>query len=166
MQCPFCQARDARVVDSRETEGGVAIRRRRECTECGKRFTTYERPETAVKLRVIKKDGSRVPYDRGKILGGLQKACYKRPVSEDQLERLVDKLEEELFKTFDREVPSNFIGAQVVKALQTIDAVAYVRFASVYREFRDAGEFIDEAREVMERQGLDEPGQKQLFDDT
>jgi len=164
MQCPFCKVNNARVIDSRETDGGAVIRRRRQCQECGKRFTTYEKAEAAVRLMVVKKDGSRVPYDRSRILVGLQKACYKRPVSEKQLESLVDKLEEQLFSEFDREVPSRFIGQRAAEGLRTLDEVAYVRFASVYREFRDVGEFIDEARQVMERHGKDQPGQKRLFD--
>lgn len=164
MQCPFCKAVDARVVDSRETEAGATIRRRRQCAGCGRRFTTYERPETAVKLMIVKKDGSRVPYDRDKVLAGLEKACYKRPVSEEQLEQLVNRLEETIFNRFDREVPSAFIGAEAARGLRGIDDVAYVRFASVYREFRDVGEFIEEARDVMSRPTVDDPDQKRLFD--
>jgi transcriptional repressor NrdR len=164
MQCIYCKANDSRVIDSRVTDGGAAIRRRRECVTCRKRFTTYEKPEMAVRLMVVKKDGSRVPYDRSKIVTGLQKACYKRPVSEDQLEHLVDRVEEQVFTTFDREVPSQFIGQKTAEELQRLDDVAYVRFASVYREFRDVGEFIDEAREIMERQAKEHPDQKQLFE--
>ena len=164
MQCPFCKAKDARVVDSRETDGGVRIRRRRRCTQCDKRFTTYEQADTARKLMVVKKDDSRVPYERSKILAGLEKACYKRPVSEDQLEKLVDDLEEQIFSQFYREAPSQFIGEQAAQRLRRIDEVAYVRFASVYREFRDVGEFIDEARNVMSQQALDNPDQKRLFE--
>lgn len=164
MQCPFCKAKDARVVDSRETDGGVAIRRRRECTHCHKRFTSYERAQTFVRATVVKKDGSRVPYDRSKILTGLEKACYKRPVSEDQLAHVVDKIEETISAKFNREVPAKFIGEQAAGRLRSIDQVAYVRFASVYREFRDVGEFIDEARKVMEGPPPEAPGQQQLFE--
>jgi transcriptional repressor NrdR len=166
MQCPYCKASDARVIDSRETDGGSVIRRRRQCVECEKRFTTYEKAETVVRLMVVKKDGSRVPYDRSKILNGLIKACYKRPVSEAQLEQLLEELETKMFSTFNREVPSKFIGAQAAELLRDIDGVAYVRFASVYREFRDAGEFIEEARGVMERQATNEAaGQEKLFEE-
>lgn len=164
MRCPFCKASDARVVDSRETDGGAVVRRRRECAQCSKRFTSYERYEVTVRLTVVKKDGSRVPYDRNKILTGLEKACYKRPVSEDQLEHLVDAIEEVVFASFNREVPSKFIGQRATEQLRKIDDVAYVRFASVYREFRDVGEFIDEARKVIERHATDHPDQKQLFE--
>jgi len=164
MQCPFCKADGAKVVDSREADGGATIRRRRECVECRKRFTTYEKAEAIVKLSVVKKDGSRVPYERSKVLAGLQKACYKRPVSEDQLERLVDKVEEQIFIQYDKEVPSDFIGQRAAEGLRKLDEVAYVRFASVYREFRDVGEFIDEARKVMQRQTQDHPDQRQLFE--
>ena len=165
MQCPFCKARDARVIDSRETDGGSTIRRRRRCPNCNKRFTTYEKAETAVRIKVIKKDGSRVPYERAKVRTGVEKACYKRPVSEDQVEHLVDKVEEAIMTHHDREVPSKFIGQQVAAQLRKLDDVAYVRFASVYREFRDVGEFIEEARDVMERKGEEHPGQKKLFDE-
>jgi transcriptional repressor NrdR len=166
MQCPFCKTDDSRVIDTRVTDGGKTVRRRRECVRCGKRFTTYEKPETALKLMVIKKDGSRVPYERGKLLGGLQKACYKRPVSEAQLESAVDRLEEKIFAGYDREVPSKFIGEQAASALKELDEIAYVRFASVYREFRDVGEFIEEARGIMSAQSREIPGQKKLFDEN
>ncbi len=152
------------MVDSRESDGGVTVRRRRQCVGCSRRFTTYERPETSVKLMVVKKDGSRVPFDRNKILSGLEKACYKRRVSEDQLLALLERVEEVILAKFDREVPSKFVGQQVADGLQKIDEVAFVRFASVYREFRDVGEFIDEARGVIERTP-DHPGQRQLFEE-
>ncbi len=164
MNCPFCKSPDSRVIDSRLTDGGLTVRRRRECIKCKKRFTTYERPEMAVKLMVIKKDGSRVPYDRNKILTGLEKACYKRPVSEDDLEKLVDELEEKILANYDREVPSRVIGEEVMEGLKNLDQVAYVRFASVYREFRDVGEFIEEAKDVMNTH-KELPGQKKLFKD-
>jgi len=166
MQCPFCKTDDSRVVDTRVTDGGGTVRRRRECVRCTKRFTTYEKPETAVRLMVIKKDGSRVPYDRGKVLIGLQKACYKRPVSEADLEVLVDRIEEKILAGYDREVPSQFIGEQAAQVLKDVDEIAYVRFASVYREFRDVGEFIDEVRGITRTQPREIPGQRKLFDET
>lgn len=166
MQCPFCKTDDSRVIDTRVTDGGSAVRRRRECIKCSKRFTTYEKPETALRLMVIKKDGSRVPYERAKVLAGLQKACYKRPVGEAQLEEAADKIEERIIVRFDREVPSKFIGEQAADVLRDLDQVAYVRFASVYHEFRDVGEFIEEARGIMNGQDRELPGQKKLFDEN
>jgi len=166
MQCPFCKTDDSRVTDTRVTDGGATVRRRRECIKCGKRFTTYEKPETSVKLMVIKKDGSRVPYDRSKVFLGLQKACYKRPVSEAQLENLVDRVEEKIISKFEREIPSQFIGEQSAEFLKDVDQIAYVRFASVYRAFRDVGEFIEEARGVMKHQPAKTPMQQKLFDEN
>jgi transcriptional repressor NrdR len=154
------------VIDTRVADGGSIVRRRRECIKCNKRFTTYEKPETTVKLMVVKKDGSRVPYERGKILAGLEKACYKRPVGEAQLEKLVDRIEEVILGKFDREVPSQFIGETAAQVLKDVDDIAYVRFASVYREFRDVGEFIEEARGIMNSQARESPGQKKLFDEN
>ncbi len=144
MRCPFCKADDDRVVDSRSASEGDVIRRRRECNVCGKRFTTYERLEEAP-LRVIKRDGARVAYDRAKIVRGILRACEKRTVPESRIERLVDEVEEVISQSFDREVPSSFIGEEVMRRLSKIDQVAYVRFASVYRQFRDANDF---AREI------------------
>jgi transcriptional repressor NrdR len=166
MQCPFCKTDDSRVIDTRVTDGGSVVRRRRECVQCSKRFTTYERPETGIRLLVVKKDNSRVPYERGKVLAGLQTACYKRPVSEAQLEALVDRIEEKILAQFDREVPSKVIGEQVAEGLKDVDEIAYVRFASVYREFRDLGEFIEEARGIIDSQARESPGQRKLFDET
>jgi len=165
MRCPYCKADNDKVVDSRSSEGGAAIRRRRLCLSCGRRFTTYERVDEAVKLSVIKKDGTRVAYDRNKLLAGLQRACWKRPVSHEQLMRIVEAVEEEIFRNFDREVPSRFIGQEAAKRLRQVDKVAYVRFASVYREFQDVGEFIEEAQEVMELSLQETPGQQELFGD-
>ena len=165
MQCPFCQASRDKVIDSRGAEGGRVIRRRRECLGCKKRFTTYERVEETVRLMVIKKDGGRVPYERQKIAGGLQKACYKRPISTESMDRLVAELEEDLFKHFDREVTSAYIGEAVSRRLRLLDKVAYVRFASVYRAFADVGEFLDEVQDVLEKAKHDTPGQQQLFKD-
>ena len=165
MQCPFCGTDRDRVVDSRSTDGGKAVRRRRECAKCSRRFTTYERAEEAPRITVIKKDGSRMPFNRRQILAGLQKACFKRPVSSDQLRRIVEATEEEIFREFEKEVPSTFIGDTVAKYLRAVDKVAYIRFASVYREFRDVGEFIEEAEEVRDIPAAG-PEQRDLFEET
>jgi transcriptional repressor NrdR len=137
MRCPFCSAEKnhLNVIDSRTCEGGRSIRRRRQCEVCHKRFTTYERIEENVRLTVIKRDGRRIPWDRGKIVAGLQRACFKRPVPESEILRIADEVEEETFKAFDREVPSTVIGATVADMLRRVDQVANVRFAWVYREF-------------------------------
>jgi len=150
MQCPFCGKDKDKVVDSRSSEGGRTVRRRRECLLCHKRFTTYERSEEALRVTVIKKDGSREPYERRKVIDGLQKACYKRPVTDEQVRRIVEAVEEEIFHNFDREVPSSFVGDAVMKHLREIDKIAYLRFASVYREFKEVGELIDVAEEVKD----------------
>ena len=128
---------------------------------CEKRFTTYEKIGESFKLYVVKKDNLRVPYDRDKIIAGLQKACYKRPVSAEQIQQLADRLEEDLFRTFDKEVTSAFIGESIMKHLRDIDKVAYIRFASVYRDFKDAGELIDEVSQVINQ--ADYTGQQKLF---
>ena len=148
MQCPYCGHDNDKVVDSRSSEGGKAVRRRRHCLACDRRFTTYERPEEGVKLTVIKKDQSREPYDRQKLIDGLQRACYKRPISTEQILKIVEATEEEVFKRYDRDVPSRFIGDLASVHLAEIDKIAYVRFASVYREFKDVGELILEAEEI------------------
>ena len=163
MRCPFCRIDDDKVIDSRSSEGGVVVRRRRECQSCRRRFTTYERIEEAVKLSVSKRDGTRVAYDRNKLLTGLQRACWKRPVTMEHLNQIVESVEEEVFRQFDREVPSSFLCERASRALRQIDSVAYVRFASVYRQFQDVGEFIEEAQEVMELAQQDTPGQQELF---
>jgi transcriptional repressor NrdR len=165
MRCPFCQAEkeSLKVIDSRTCEGGRAIRRRRECLACKKRFTTYERIEEQVRLTVVKKDGSRVPWERAKILEGLERACYKRPVEAEHLQRAVEEVEEEIFKTHDKEVPSSEIGRLVTEKLRRIDQVAYVRFASVYRQFKTLEELVTEARAVIDAQHYDVPGQGRLF---
>ena len=162
MRCLFCKADKDRVIDSRSSDGGRVIRRRRQCLECKRRFTTYERIEESVKITVVKKDGSRVPYDREHIITGVQKACYKRPISAGQLLELGEDVEEQIFREHVREVPSHFIGEQVMNRLRHLDKVAYVRFASVYHEFQDLGEFITEVREVM-RDTDDSDGQGELF---
>ena len=149
MRCPFCKEDRDRVVDSRSSDAGRIIRRRRQCLICKKRFTTYEKIGDSFKLFVVKKDGSRVPYDREKIVAGLQKACYKRPVSAEQILQIAEKAEESIFQKFDKEVSSVFIGESVIKNLSEVDKVAYIRFASVYRDFSDAGELIEEVSHVI-----------------
>lgn len=148
MKCPFCGHQEDKVVDSRASSDGVAIRRRRECLGCAKRFTTYEHVEEQP-LMIVKKDGRREPFDRHKLLAGLVKACEKRPVSMDDLERLVDELERELSQQFEREVPSREVGERVMKKLHALDPVAYVRFASVYREFKDVEQFMRELKDLL-----------------
>ena len=162
MQCPYCKDADSKVVDSRASEGSRAIRRRRECLRCGRRFTTFERVEEGIKLAVIKKDGSRVPYDRRKILAGIRAACHKQPVSVEAMDAIVDEVEEELIRNFDREVPCRFIGERVAGKLRRLNHVAYIRFASVYREFKDVGEFIETVQDVIAHPA-DSPGQQELF---
>ena len=159
MRCPFCKEDSDKVIDSRSSEGGRVIRRRRQCLSCKKRFTTYEKIGESFKLNVVKKDGSRVPYDREKMIAGLQKACYKRPVSADKIQEAADKIEEAIFKNYDKEVSSIFVGECAMKHLRSVDNVAYIRFASVYREFTDAGEFIDEVTQAInEPIDPDQPG--------
>jgi transcriptional repressor NrdR len=168
MRCPFCDAdkESLKVIDSRTCDGGRAIRRRRQCLACKKRFTTYERVEEGIHLVVIKKDGSRVPYDRQKILTGLERACYKRPIQNEHLLRIADEVEEEIHKNHDREVPSSVIGELVSDKLRQLDQVAYVRFASVYRRFRTLDDLVREARDVLDAQRYDVPGQGRLFVDA
>ena len=162
MRCPFCKEDRDKVVDSRSSDAGRVIRRRRQCLVCKRRFTTYEKIGESFKLHVVKKDNSRVPYDRDKVIGGLQKACYKRPVSAEQIQQIADKVEEQIFRRFDREVSSVFIGESVMKNLRAVDKVAYIRFASVYRDFKDAGELIEEVSQVIaEAEHIEQPG---LFD--
>ena len=166
MRCPFCNAdkEKLKVIDSRTCEGGRAIRRRRECTDCTKRFTTYERIEQPIRLMVVKKDGRRVPWDKAKILAGLERACFKRPVPESELLRIADEVEEEVFNAHDREVPTAVVGQLVTDRLRRLDQVAYVRFASVYRQFKTLEELVDEARAVLDaRRYEDPPGQGRLF---
>ena len=161
MRCPFCKEDRDRVVDSRSSDAGRVIRRRRQCLVCKRRFTTYEKIGESFKLYVVKKDKSRLPYDRDRIIGGLQKACYKRPVPAEQIQQIADKVEENIFRNFDKEVSSAFIGESVMKHLRRVDKVAYIRFASVYRDFRDAGELIEEVSHVI--QETDHIGQPTLF---
>lgn len=152
MRCPFCKSDNDKVVDSRSSEGGGVIRRRRECLECGRRYTTYERVEE-IPLRVIKKDGTRQPFERRKILEGMMKACEKRPVSTETLERIVQDIERKLADIADREVTSRQIGEMVMQHLRELDQVAYVRFASVYRAFKDINQFLEELRPMLEKKG-------------
>lgn len=150
MRCPYCGQNDDKVIDSRATDEGRAIRRRRVCQQCGKRFTTYEHVEETTRLWVIKKDGTRVPLERQKMLAGLEKACYKRPVSPQQLRQIVEEVEEELYKRHEREVEAAEIGRLLAQRLKDVDQVAYVRFASVYKEFRDLDDLLQEVRDVLE----------------
>ena len=149
MKCPFCNQENTRVVDSRPVEENNAIRRRRMCDECGKRFTTYEKVET-IPLIVIKKDQNREQYDRSKVEAGVLRACHKRPVSAQSVSDLVDKVEIALFNREDKEIPSTVIGELVMDYLKDLDPVAYVRFASVYREFKDVNTFMDELKKLLE----------------
>jgi transcriptional repressor NrdR len=149
MHCPFCRAADTRVLDSRDSAEGTIIRRRRECESCKRRFTTYERVEELNPL-VVKKDGRREGFDREKLLLGLKKACEKRPVSAEQLERLVQDLERKVQEAGEKEISSAAIGEMVMARLQPLDEVAYVRFASVYRSFRDIAEFMSELKDILE----------------
>ncbi|HEX8911999.1 MAG TPA: transcriptional regulator NrdR [Humisphaera sp.] len=166
MRCPFCSAEkeSLQVIDSRTCDNGKSIRRRRKCAKCGKRFTTYERIEQTTRLMVIKKDGRRVPWDKEKVLTGLERACFKRPVPEEDIHRIADEVEEEVRASFDREVPSTEIGGLVSEKLRRLDQVAYVRFASVYREFKTLGDLVAEAQAVIEARRYDDvQGQGKLF---
>ena len=148
MRCPYCGSTDDKVVDSRSTRDGSAIRRRRECIDCGRRFTTYEKIEGSV-LMVVKRDGSREAFDRNKILTGILKACEKRPVSGEDIERMVDSVEAELHNKWEKEVKSTQIGEMVMHRLHNTDEVAYVRFASVYRQFKDITDFMQELKGLL-----------------
>ncbi len=149
MKCPFCGHENTRVIDSRPAEENNSIRRRRVCDECGKRFTTYEKIET-IPLIVVKKDENREAFDRSKIEAGVLRACHKRPISADQIKNLVDEVETEIFSMEEKEIPSRVIGELVMNKLKDLEAVAYVRFASVYREFKDINTFMDELKKVLE----------------
>ena len=149
MKCPFCGQDNTRVVDSRPAEDNSSIRRRRLCDACGKRFTTYEKVET-IPLIIIKKDNNRETYDRSKIEAGVLRACHKRPISANQIKQLVDEVETEIFSKEEKEISSRVIGELVMNKLKDLEAVAYVRFASVYREFKDINTFMDELKKVLE----------------
>ncbi|MBQ6794573.1 MAG: transcriptional repressor NrdR [Clostridia bacterium] len=148
MKCPFCDFTDSKVIDSRPTEEGSSIRRRRECINCGKRFTTYEKVES-VPVMVIKKDQTREPFDREKVLSGIIQACRKRPVSMEQMVSMVDNIESEVQNLMDREITSTKIGEMVMSELKKTDDVAYVRFASVYRQFKDINTFLSEVNKLL-----------------
>ena len=151
MICPFCSHNDDKVIDSRASDGGRVVRRRRECIKCEKRFTTYEKVEETARLMVIKRDGTRVPFNKENVLKGVMAACGKRPISDDAKRHLVDEVEEELHREFDREVPSLAIGERVMHKLGTMDKVAYVRFASEYYQFQNVGQFVEELKELDSR---------------
>lgn len=150
MKCPFCAHENTRVIDSRPAEDNSSIRRRRVCDECDKRFTTYEKVET-IPLIIIKKDDNRETYDRSKIEAGVLRACHKRPISANQINQLVDEVETEIFNREEKEIPSQVIGELVMNKLKDLEAVAYVRFASVYREFKDINTFMDELKSVLDK---------------
>lgn len=148
MKCPFCNYPDSKVVDSRPTDEGTSIRRRRECLHCLKRFTTYETVER-LPLMLVKRDGTREPYNRNKLLCGVMKACEKRPVPQARLEQLIDAVEQKLFGTLESEISSQKIGEMVMQELKNVDEVAYVRFASVYRQFKDINTFLEELNSLL-----------------
>ncbi len=150
MKCPYCSNPDTRVVDSRPAEDGASIRRRRSCDACGKRFTTYEKVET-IPLIIIKKDNTREQYNRRKIENGIIRACYKRPVPADEIERMADRIETKVFSLEEKEIPSSVVGELVMDGLKDLDEVAYVRFASVYREFKDVNTFMDELKKILDQ---------------
>lgn len=149
MKCPFCSVDNDRVTDSRASQDGYSIRRRRECLACRRRYTTHERIEEPA-IKVVKKDGGRVPFERQKIKQGLQKACWKRPVSDEQIEAILAAVEGEMHANFDTEVESGYLGELVMQHLRSVDQVAYVRFASVYREFQDVHDFVEELEPMLE----------------
>ena len=150
MKCPFCSNQNTRVIDSRPADDNASIRRRRLCDECGKRFTTYEKVET-IPLIIIKKDNNREQYDRTKIEAGVLRACHKRPVSANQISKLIDEVETEIFNMEEKEIPSTIIGEALMEKLKNIDHVAYIRFASVYREFKDVNTFMNELKKVLDK---------------
>ena len=149
MRCPYCRQDHDKVVDSRSSGEGATIRRRRECLACARRFTTYEKVET-LPIRVVKKDGRRVEFDRMKIFSGLLKACEKRPISTDVIEQVVGDIENEIYSHYDKEVSTRQVGQLVMKKLREVDKVAYVRFASVYREFKDVTDFVEEVKPMLD----------------
>jgi transcriptional repressor NrdR len=159
MRCPFCGHIEDKVVDSREAKDGDSIRRRRECLECGRRFTSYERIDE-IPYMVVKKDGKREAFDRNKVLAGLMRACEKRPISMTQLERIVDEIEKELQDSSDRELPTSEVGKIIMRRLKSLDKVAYVRFASVYLEFEDVSAFMTELKYLVRARGTGTPAKK------
>jgi transcriptional repressor NrdR len=150
MKCPFCADLEDKVIDSRPTDDGATIRRRRECLNCHKRYTTYEKVES-LPILVVKKDGSRQPYEREKVQKGILRACEKRNVSVEQLEALVDSIEAQIYNSLEREITTEFIGEMVMDKLRDLDEVAYVRFASVYRHFKDINTFMSELNKLLEK---------------
>lgn len=162
MLCPFCNENKDKVIDSRETDGGKCVRRRRECLACSKRFTSYERIEHLSRLMVIKRDDGREPFSAEKISTGVAVACGKRPVSEDAKRTLVEEVDDELHREFDREVPTSVIGERVMSKLRLLDEVAYIRFASEYYRFRTIGEIAEELKQISERR-VDVKNQQELF---
>ena len=156
MKCPYCRVDNDRVIDSRSSQDGLAIRRRRECVSCGRRFTTYERPEETT-IKVVKKDGSRVPFERDKIKSGLERACWKRPISSRQIEATTTAIENEIYQQFESEVQSRQVGELVMRYLRGLDEVAFVRFASVYRQFNDVYDFFEELRPLLEDETKHQP---------
>ena len=151
MKCPYCGYSESKVIDSRPADENSSIRRRRECLSCGKRFTTYETVES-LPMVVVKKDGSRQSFDRRKVLGGMIRACEKRPVPLAELEKIAEEIEQDLQNSMEREISTEAIGEKVMERLRNVDQVAYVRFASVYREFKDVNTFMDEIKKLLEKQ--------------
>ena len=149
MKCPFCGSDNTRVIDSRPADDNTSIRRRRLCDDCGKRFTTYEKVET-IPLIIIKKDNNREQYDRTKVEAGVLRACHKRPISAEEINQLIDEVEKEIFNREEKEISSNLIGEIVMNKMKRLDSVAYVRFASVYREFKDVDSFMSELKKMLE----------------
>lgn len=162
MICPYCAADNDKVIDSRASDGGLVIRRRRECLGCGKRFTTYERVEKTSRLVVVKKDGSRVAFDPERVLASIQAACGKRPVSEESKSEIAHDVEEQVHREFDREVPSSEIGQRVAQRLRQVDQIAYIRYASEYYDFRTLDDFADELK-LLKSRPVDLPNQQALF---
>ena len=150
MKCPYCNEADTKVIDSRPADDNSSIRRRRQCERCGKRFTTYEKLET-MPLMVIKKDKTREPYDRSKMMSGILRACHKRPVSPRQISTMIDEIENQIFNREEKEIPTSVIGELVMDKLKSVDEVAYVRFASVYREFKDVSTFMEELGKLLKK---------------
>lgn len=151
MKCPYCGSTNTRVIDSRPVDENASIRRRRLCDQCERRFTTYEKVET-IPLIIVKKDNTREQYDRTKIEAGILRACHKRPVSVDKITELIDEVETEIFNMEEKEIPSSVIGELLIERLKDLDAVAYVRFASVYREFKDVNTFVNELKKMLDKE--------------
>ncbi len=150
MKCPFCYTPESKVIDSRAADNGMSIKRRRECVGCGKKFTTYERVEE-IMLMVVKKDGSRQAFDRRKLTNGIIRACEKRPITAEQIEEIVTNIETQIYNKLNKEISTKEIGELVMESLKKVDDVAYVRFASVYRQFKDVNTFMDEIKKLMDK---------------